>query len=98
MLKLCFTVNRRLDEWVTMTRFDLNNKLEDHCKIKDVSITMTDLTDDRKITRNQKRKHDEINHVQKVIPAFYINLQNNKKKHLNIHVMLEQLWNLCQMI
>ena len=25
-----------------------------------------DLTD-RKITRNQKRKHDEINHVQKVI-------------------------------
>ncbi|CAG2231114.1 KAT8 [Mytilus edulis] len=57
--------NRRLDEWVTMTRFDLNNKLEDHCKIKDVSITMTDLTDDRKITRNQKRKHDEINHVQK---------------------------------
>lgn len=29
---------------------------------------MTDLSDgtDRKITRNQKRKHDEINHVQKV--------------------------------
>lgn len=52
-----------------MDRFDLSAKLEDpHSKIKDVSITMTDLSDgtDRKITRNQKRKHDEINHVQKV--------------------------------
>ena len=27
---------------------------------------------DRKITRNQKRKHDEINHVQKVFCAFLI--------------------------
>lgn len=26
---------------------------------------------ERKITRNQKRKHDEINHVQKV-EAFYV--------------------------
>ncbi|XP_078319553.1 histone acetyltransferase KAT8-like [Crassostrea virginica] len=60
--------NRRLDEWVEMDRLDLSNKLEDpHCKIKDMSIMMTDLSDgtDRKITRNQKRKHDEINHVQK---------------------------------
>ena len=32
---------------------------------------MTDLTDDRKITRNQKRKHDEINHVQKVCFCVY---------------------------
>ena len=64
-----FAVNRRLDEWVEMDRLDLSNKLEDpHCKIKDMSIMMTDLSDgtDRKITRNQKRKHDEINHVQKV--------------------------------
>lgn len=63
------TVNRRLDEWVEIERLDLSNKLEDpHCKIKDMSIMMTDLSDgtDRKITRNQKRKHDEINHVQKV--------------------------------
>ncbi|KAK3091121.1 hypothetical protein FSP39_017262 [Pinctada imbricata] len=60
--------NRRLDEWVEIDRFDLSNKLEDpHSKIKDMSIMMTDLSDgtDRKITRNQKRKHDEINHVQK---------------------------------
>ena len=30
-------------------------------------IDVTDGDSDRKITRNQKRKHDEINHVQKVI-------------------------------
>ena len=56
-----------------MSRLNLTTKLEDqHCKIKDVSITMTDLTDDRKITRNQKRKHDEINHVQKVCFLFTV--------------------------
>ena len=62
------TVNRRLDEWVDIERFDLSSKLEDPQKIKDVTIMMTDLSDgtDRKLTRNQKRKHDEINHVQKV--------------------------------
>ncbi|KAK3586028.1 hypothetical protein CHS0354_033153 [Potamilus streckersoni] len=60
--------NRRLDEWVEIDRFDLGSKHEDtSSKMKDVSILMTDLSDgtDRKITRNQKRKHDEINHVQK---------------------------------
>ena len=62
------SVNRRLDEWVDVDRFDLSSKLEDPQKIKDVTIMMTDLSDgtDRKLTRNQKRKHDEINHVQKV--------------------------------
>jgi histone acetyltransferase MYST1 len=36
-------------------------------KEKDLTFTLTDFTDgtDRKITRNQKRRHDEINHVQK---------------------------------
>lgn len=65
---LLFSVNRRLDEWVDHDRFDLSNKLEDpQSKVKDVTV-MTDLSDgtDRKLTRNQKRKHDEINHVQKV--------------------------------
>ena len=33
-----------------------------------------DLTD-RKITRNQKRKHDEINHVQKVFAVLIISLE-----------------------
>jgi hypothetical protein len=52
-----------------LDRFDLTNKIEDQqSKIKDVTVMMTDLSDgtDRKLTRNQKRKHDEINHVQKV--------------------------------
>ena len=32
-----------------------------------MTISLADFTDgtDRKITRNQKRKHDEINHIQK---------------------------------
>nr|KAG5699711.1 hypothetical protein BaRGS_022109 [Batillaria attramentaria] len=49
-------------------RFDLSAKVEDpQGKEKDLTITLTDLSDgtDRKITRNQKRRHDEINHVQK---------------------------------
>ncbi|XP_076317762.1 histone acetyltransferase KAT8-like isoform X1 [Tachypleus tridentatus] len=57
--------NRRLDEWVEKDRFDLSHTHQDldskHTHIQ------SDLADqpDRKITRNQKRKHDEINHVQK---------------------------------
>jgi len=51
--------NRRLDEWVlrdrVMASYDGMEAENGH-----------DLGDsDRKITRNQKRKHDEINHVQK---------------------------------
>ncbi|XP_064643312.1 histone acetyltransferase KAT8-like [Lineus longissimus] len=58
--------NRRLDEWVTIERVDLNSRLDDHGN-KIQTQCLTDLADgtDRKITRNQKRKHDEINHVQK---------------------------------
>lgn len=57
--------NRRLDEWVDRERFDLISTYKDldgkH------GHSQNDLGDqpDRKITRNQKRKHDEINHVQK---------------------------------
>lgn len=59
--------NRRLDEWVPRdrimsSRFDMN-EIERHDR-----NTGTDLladSSDRKITRNQKRRHDEINHVQK---------------------------------
>eukprot|EP00106_Octopus_bimaculoides_P001098 XP_014768540.1 PREDICTED: histone acetyltransferase KAT8-like isoform X2 [Octopus bimaculoides] len=68
--------NRRLDEWVNVDRFDLQTKLEDQQnKGKDLSITLTDLSDgtDRKITRNQKRKHDEINHVQKMHMSLHYN-------------------------
>ena len=59
--------NRRLDEWVEIDRFDLGHKVEEQSS-REVPRVTQDLTDgtDRKITRNQKRKHDEINHVQKV--------------------------------
>uniref|UniRef100_A0A0B7A6B6 Histone acetyltransferase n=1 Tax=Arion vulgaris TaxID=1028688 RepID=A0A0B7A6B6_9EUPU len=60
--------DRRLDEWVDFDRLDLASKLEDpQSKSGELTISLTDFTDgsDRKITRNQKRKHDEINHVQK---------------------------------
>nr|ACO14895.1 Probable histone acetyltransferase MYST1 [Caligus clemensi] len=49
--------NRRLDEWVPRSRIRSSN---------DAEINQENLEDsERKITRNQKRKHDEINHVQK---------------------------------
>ncbi|XP_059138670.1 histone acetyltransferase KAT8-like [Physella acuta] len=60
--------DRRLDEWVDLDRLDLQSKLEDpQSKSGELTISLSDFTDgtDRKITRNQKRKHDEINHVQK---------------------------------
>ncbi|KAH9492734.1 K(lysine) acetyltransferase [Bulinus truncatus] len=60
--------DRRLDEWVDIDRLDLSSKLEDpQSKGGELTISLTDFTDgtDRKITRNQKRKHDEINHIQK---------------------------------
>jgi len=52
--------NRRLDEWVARDRVmtaGYGGSENGHGDARD--------TDSRKITRNQKRKHDEINHVQK---------------------------------
>lgn len=70
MAMLWLTVNRRLDEWVEVERIDVSQRVEEP-QNKDVATAhvITDLPDttDRKITRNQKRKHDEINHVQKVL-------------------------------
>lgn len=71
--------NRRLDEWVDRDRVDVSfgSKIKAEAEAKAaksaaltqiaVGSTITDGLDnpDRKITRNQKRKHDEINHVQK---------------------------------
>lgn len=60
--------NRRLDEWVPRdrimsSRFDMS-EIERHDR-NSGSDLLAD-SSDRKITRNQKRRHDEINHVQKV--------------------------------
>ena len=63
---VCFTlVNRRLDEWVPMERVDLQQKDDSvHVPILEEKVDIDG--PERKLTRNQKRKHDEINHVQKV--------------------------------
>ncbi|KAG9510639.1 Histone acetyltransferase KAT8, partial [Fragariocoptes setiger] len=65
--------NKRLDEWVTQDRVDFSKKIirdksidEANGKVKSPTPILIDGADpDKKITRNQKRKHDEINHVQK---------------------------------
>ncbi|XP_063969654.1 histone acetyltransferase KAT8-like [Lytechinus pictus] len=54
--------NRRMDEWVGKEKVNVQQLPQERQK----SETGDSLDDsDRKITRNQKRKHDEINHVQK---------------------------------
>ncbi|VDP12245.1 unnamed protein product [Soboliphyme baturini] len=62
-------LNRRLDEWVTADRIDLlscSPSSEQQKQVFDVVSNSPDSNEEetRKITRNQKRKHDEINHVQ----------------------------------
>uniref|UniRef100_A0A8C6Y3D0 Histone acetyltransferase n=1 Tax=Naja naja TaxID=35670 RepID=A0A8C6Y3D0_NAJNA len=60
--------NRRLDEWVDKNRLALTKTVKDAVQ-KNTDQYMNELSEqpERKITRNQKRKHDEINHVQKVM-------------------------------
>jgi len=61
--------NRRLDEWVTKDKIlSTKENINDTHFGKGEKVSSLDLLleqSDRKITRNQKRKHDEINHVQK---------------------------------
>ncbi|XP_064557413.1 histone acetyltransferase KAT8-like, partial [Zonotrichia leucophrys gambelii] len=58
--------NRRLDEWVRRERLALSKSLKEAAQ-KSSEPFLAELAEpERKITRNQKRKHDEINHVQKV--------------------------------
>ncbi|XP_065061787.1 histone acetyltransferase KAT8-like isoform X2 [Rhopilema esculentum] len=56
--------NRRLDEWVSEDRVD-KPVSEDEGKQNPSEPLAESELGDRKITRNQKRKHDEFNHVQK---------------------------------
>ncbi|GLG96521.1 Males-absent on the first protein [Gryllus bimaculatus] len=60
--------NRRLDEWVQRdrimsSRFDMSDQ-QWKSERNPTGDLLSDQTD-RKITRNQKRRHDEINHIQK---------------------------------
>ena len=58
-------VNRRMDEWVCLPRIDMGRGPVDEGQKELESILELDGRE-RKVTRNLKRKHDEINHVQKV--------------------------------
>ena len=72
--------NKRLDEWVLRERIISSNvSISTNGKVSGLDKELLGATvisrglsndllsdnPDRKITRNQKRKHDEINHVQK---------------------------------
>ncbi|KAG7492137.1 hypothetical protein MATL_G00011340 [Megalops atlanticus] len=59
--------NRRLDEWVGKARLALTKTVKDAVRksVEGGGVGELGEQPERKITRNQKRKHDEINHVQK---------------------------------
>jgi len=58
--------NRRLDEWVPQNRIDRSRSIPESTDSKpNTDAVGVEGESERKITRNQKRKHDEINHVQK---------------------------------
>ena len=66
------TVNRRMDEWIPVSRIDMKRGVVEETP-KEID-TMLELNGrERKVTRNLKRKHDEINHIQKV-PHFLARL------------------------
>lgn len=56
--------NRRLDEWVTEDKFDLT-RLESSHEEKKEKVEDKATETNRKMTRNLKRRHDELNHNQK---------------------------------
>lgn len=66
-------LNRRLDQWVQRSQLLSSSSPESLESPQTIRVStdapsldqMTDDSSDRKITRNQKRRHDEINHVQK---------------------------------
>lgn len=66
-------LNRRLDQWVQRSQLLSSPSPESLESPQTIRVStdgpsldqLTDDSSDRKITRNQKRRHDEINHVQK---------------------------------
>ena len=55
-----------MDEWVTVERVNVERGPVEETP-KDTEFMLESLNGrERKVTRNLKRKHDEINHVQKV--------------------------------
>ncbi len=72
-------LNRRLDEWVRSDRIKRQEDSNGHQNVNDSDILGG--ADDRKITRNQKRKHDEINHVQKTFEEMDPTTRQLEKEH-----------------
>jgi len=57
-----------MDEWVPLHRIDVaRGPVEEGAKDDGYGLNSISGSE-RKVTRNLKRKHDEINHVQKVSP------------------------------
>ena len=59
-----------MDEWVSVSRIDLTKsqqEVQNQSRAEIASKSGSPKYSERKITRNQKRKHDEINHVQQVL-------------------------------
>ena len=76
LIIFCFCiVNRRLDEWVGIEKIDLRSLYDENSRKDSFSLSshLIDIGNgpDRKVTRNQKRKHDEVNHIQKVLIIIY---------------------------
>lgn len=60
-----------MDEWVSLSRIDVKRgAVEEGPKEMDYMLDALNGRE-RKVTRNLKRKHDEINHVQKVLFLYY---------------------------
>ncbi len=66
-----------MDEWIPVSRVDVKKGIVEETP-KEID-TMLELNGrERKVTRNLKRKHDEINHIQKV-------------EHCTIHVYIQYM-------
>ena len=60
--------NRRLDEWVPRDRvMNSTFAVQSNTIIAEQQGSQTSGQTEKKLTRNQKRKHDEINHIEKPI-------------------------------
>ena len=66
LCRLVCVVNRRMDEWVRAACIESETSVnQDPAAI--VGDHVQQEGSERKMTRNMKRRHDEINHVQKVL-------------------------------
>merc|ERR1711953_1321246 len=75
--------NRRLDEWIKSDRIKFQADDNEPVTItnENDSLGLPDGANDRKITRNQKRKHDEMNHVQKTFDEMDPTTRLLEKEH-----------------